>query len=124
MSNMNTKSSTTKLRNNETSRVRTQNRPNPDSGLQVDSIASGSLRISKPTIISEPRRPKYGGRGLAIKQLAESMSSKDSMNNSNSSYSNSSIEQHFKHLKEENLKKLNEENEKTWGKFIHSNKNT
>ncbi|XP_060874932.1 uncharacterized protein LOC132948478 [Metopolophium dirhodum] len=122
MSNINTKS--TKLRNNETSKVRTQNRRNPDSGLQVDSIASGSLQISKPTIISEPRRPKYGGRGIAIQQLAESMSSKDSMKNSNMNFSNSSIEQHFKRLKEENLKKLNEENEKIWGKCIHSNKNT
>ncbi|NP_001280472.1 uncharacterized protein LOC100572660 [Acyrthosiphon pisum] len=128
MSNINTKSSTTKLRNNETSRVRTHNRPNPDSGLQVDSIASGSLRISNPTIISEPRRPKYGGRGIAIRQLAESIASKDSIRdsakNSNLNFSNSSIEQHFNRLKEENLKKLNEENEKIWGKFIHSNKNT
>lgn len=124
MSNKNPKSSTTKLRNNETSKLRTQNRPNPDSSLQVDSIASGSLQISKPTIISEPLRPKYGGRGIAIQQLAESLSSNDRMKNSNMDFSNSSIEQHFKRLKEENLKKLNEENEKIWGKCIHSNKNT
>lgn len=50
MSNINTKSSITKLRNNETSKVRTYNRPNPDSGLQVDSVASGSLQISKVPI--------------------------------------------------------------------------
>lgn len=49
MSNINTKSSITKLRNNETSKVRTY-RPNPDSGLQVDSVASGSLQISKVPI--------------------------------------------------------------------------
>ncbi|KAL4107617.1 hypothetical protein QTP88_017941 [Uroleucon formosanum] len=123
MSNINTKSSITKLRNNETSKVRTY-RPNPDSGLQVDSVASGSLQISKPTIISESSRPKYGGRGIAIQQLAESMSSKDSMKNSDMNFSNSSIERHFNRLKEENLKKLNEENENIWGKFIHSNKST
>jgi len=50
MSNINPKSSITKLRNNETSKVRTYNRPNPDSGLQVDSVASGSLRITKVPI--------------------------------------------------------------------------
>ncbi|XP_015373030.1 PREDICTED: uncharacterized protein LOC107168215 [Diuraphis noxia] len=124
MSNIKTKPFTTKLRSNESLKCHSQNRTNSDSGLEVDSVASGSLQISKPSITSEPSRHKYGGRGMAIQQLAESLSSKDRMKNSNLCFSNSSIEQHFKNLKAENVKKLNEENEKIWGKLIHSNKNT
>jgi len=51
MSNIKTKSASTKLRNNETSKLRSQNRSNFDSVLQEDSVASGSLRISKVCII-------------------------------------------------------------------------
>ncbi|KAL5236276.1 hypothetical protein ACI65C_003686 [Semiaphis heraclei] len=124
MSNIKTKSSTTKLRSNESLKCRSQNRPNSNSGSQVDSVALDSLRISKPSRTTEPSRHKYGGRGMAIQQLAESLSSKDRMKNSNLNFSNSSIERHFKNLKEENLKKLNEENENIWGKLINSNKDT
>ncbi|XP_060835233.1 uncharacterized protein LOC132918138 [Rhopalosiphum padi] len=131
-SNMNKSSQTTKLRSNEMSKYHSQYRPNYDSqyrpkydsGLQDDSIASGCLPISNSKIISEPRRNKCGGRGMAIQQLSESMSSKSIIKNTNLDFSNSNIERHFKNLKEENLKKLKEENEKIWGKFIHSNKNT
>ncbi|XP_022160449.1 uncharacterized protein LOC111026636 isoform X2 [Myzus persicae] len=124
MSNIKTNSTTTKLRSNEASKCRSQNRPNSDFDLQVDSVASGSSQISKPAIISEPRRQKYGGRGMAIQQLGESISVNNSMKNSNLNFSNASIERHFNRLKEENAKKLNEENEKIWGTLIHSNKNT
>uniref|UniRef100_A0A2S2NIG6 Uncharacterized protein n=1 Tax=Schizaphis graminum TaxID=13262 RepID=A0A2S2NIG6_SCHGA len=123
-SNMNKSYYTTKLRSNEMSKCHSQYRPNYDSGLQNDSVASGCLPISNSKIISEPRRNKCGGRGMAIQQLSESMSSKSMIKNINLDFSNSNIERHFKNLKEENLKKIKEENENMWGKFIHSTKNT
>lgn len=125
MSNINKNSHATKLRGNEMSIKLYQNRSNYGSNLQIDSVASGSVQISNPEIVSKPYIHKCGGRGMAIQQLSESIkSSKGSMKNSNLDFSNSNIERHFKNLKEENEKKLKEENEKIWGKLIHSNKKT
>ncbi|XP_060843864.1 uncharacterized protein LOC132923892 [Rhopalosiphum padi] len=123
-SNINKNAHTTKLRGNEISIYHSQHRPNNDSGRKNDSVASGCSPISNSKIISEPQRNKCGGRGMAIQQLSESMSSKCSIKNSNSDFSNSNIERYFKSLQEENLRKLKEENEKIWGKCIQSYKST
>ncbi|XP_025195268.1 uncharacterized protein LOC112594603 [Melanaphis sacchari] len=124
MSNANTNSHTTKLSGNEMPKHLSQNQSNPDSNLQVDSVASDCFRNSKLKVSFEPHRNKCGGRGMAIQQLSESMSSKSSIKNSNLDFSNSNIERYFKNLREENLKKHKEENEKIWGKCMHSNKST
>ncbi|KAF0771319.1 Uncharacterized protein FWK35_00002932 [Aphis craccivora] len=118
MSNINSNSHTSKLRSNESSKYRFQDRPNSDS------VASGCLQNSNPKTISELRQNKCGGRGMAIQQLSESMSLINRKNDSHLDFSNSNIERHFKNLKEENLKKLKEENEKIWGNMIRSNKSS
>ncbi|XP_060858310.1 uncharacterized protein LOC132935713 [Metopolophium dirhodum] len=118
MSNINEKF-TTKLRGNETLKNRCQIRPSYDSGLQ----ASGYSQNAVPNIKSEPKRQKYGGRGMAIQELAESMSS-NTTRITNLDFSNACIENHFKSLREENEKKLKETNEKIWGKFIHSDRSS
>ncbi|XP_022173991.1 uncharacterized protein LOC111036305 isoform X2 [Myzus persicae] len=120
----NTNSSVTKLRGNETSKNHGQNQPNSDRSLQADYVASGSLHYSNPEINTLAHQHKYRGRGMAIQRLAESMASKGRMKNSNLDYSNSNIERHFNSLRDENAKKLMESNEKDWGKFIYSNRNT
>lgn len=108
MANINSKS-TTKLRGNEPLKNHCQNRPNYDSGFQASGYFQNAfvhntelfyshlnvLLILKwlsyyfswlteyPKQIPETKRQNYGGRGLAIQELAESMSS-NAIKNSNS----------------------------------------
>ncbi|XP_008189374.1 uncharacterized protein LOC103311516 [Acyrthosiphon pisum] len=117
MSNINA-TPTTMLRGNETLKNRFQILPNYDSCLQPSGPSQNA-----PQIISKPKRPKYGGRGMAIRELAESLSA-DAMNKTILNFSNACIERHFKSLREENEKKLKETNEKIWGKCIHSDRSS
>ncbi|KAL4153241.1 hypothetical protein QTP88_001074 [Uroleucon formosanum] len=87
MANINSKS-TTKLRGNEPLKNHCQNRPNYDSGFQASGYFQNAFY---PKQIPETKRQNYGGRGLAIQELAESMSS-NAIKNSNSVYNNNELQ--------------------------------
>jgi len=120
---MDKKPNITKLRGTEVSK-HIQYRPNTAfDNWYTDSVANDSSFSEQEKVISYSKQPICGGRGTAIQQLSESMTCfNNRLKNPNSNYSNLSIEQHFKSLREENVKKVKDENEKLWGKMLNSYK--
>ncbi|XP_050427091.1 uncharacterized protein LOC126837287 isoform X2 [Adelges cooleyi] len=73
-----------------------------------------------PPLVFCSDKPMYRGRGLVIQQLSMQppTDSENLLNNPNLDYSNSSIEEHFKNIREENAKKNAEENQRKFGHLI------
>ncbi|XP_025404947.1 uncharacterized protein LOC112679377 [Sipha flava] len=132
MSKNNNKFMTTKLKGTEMLARHSQHKP-LQSSSHNDFVASGSHTSdlqeqstvwsnSIPKLIPETKQVIYGGRGLAISKLVETMSKTPGEPMDKWNYSNSAIESHFKKLREESAKKIKEDNEKIWGNWMHTKK--